>query len=92
MRNYIVTVRDKNAESYSHPLTCRTNDLDEVVEIFDMMLRYGHTVTVEVEETLDPEDEEADEKETTLVKVVIREPRNPQHSKSFSCPCVDDGR
>lgn len=90
MNNYIVSVRAKGAAPTAQALVFRTNDLDEVVEIFDLMIKYGHTVTVEAEESA-PDEQESEERETTSVTVTVRETKNP-HTARFACPCSDDGR
>lgn len=75
MKSYLISVKSKDSATYSEPLKFRTASLDEVVEIFDMMLRHGHTVIVEpVEEP--KEDPEKEEKPSELIeiKVSVKDP------------------
>lgn len=70
MKSYLISVKSKDSATYSEPLKFRTESLDEVVEIFDMMLRHGHTVIVEPVEEPDT-DQETEDKPSELVEIKI---------------------
>ena len=54
MRNYTLSVMGGDAPSYNDPLKFKTNSLEEVIQIIELMLKNGHKVSILSEDT-DPE-------------------------------------
>lgn len=75
MKSYVISVKQKDSAPYAEPLKFRTSELDEVVDIFDMMLRHGHIVIVEPVDEPDPEQEkEESPSELIEIKVSVKDP------------------
>ena len=54
MRSYTLLVMGGEAPSYNDPLKFKTDNLEEVIQIIELMLRNGHKVSV-LSEGTDPE-------------------------------------
>ena len=51
MRNYTLLVMGGDAPSYNDPLKFKTDSLEEVIQIIELMLKNGHKVSVLSEDT-----------------------------------------
>lgn len=77
MKSYVISVKQKDSAPYSEPLKFKTYDVHEVVEIFELMMRYGHIVIVEPVDEPDP-DQESEKEETPSelveIKISVKDP------------------